>query len=54
MIKRIGMFFLVALLGLAIAQERVATDLGLQEGKPYEGTELNFLICCTAAPHSRR
>lgn len=46
--KRIGSFFLVTVLMFATAQTPAAADFNLQEGKPYEGTELSFLICCTA------
>lgn len=46
--KRIWSLLLVAVLTLATAQSPSAAEYNLQEGKPYEGTELNFLICCTA------
>lgn len=44
------LFVLLALFGLGFAQERDAAFYGLEEGKPYDGTELNFLICCETAP----
>lgn len=47
----VGLFTLLsALLSMGIAQERDAAFYGLEEGKPYDGTELNFLICCETAP----
>ena len=46
--KRIWSFILVSALMFATAQAPTAADFNLREGKPYEGTELNFLICCTA------
>ena len=49
MLKRITTLLFVTLLCFGAAQERTAAEFGLQEGKPYDGTELNFLICCTAA-----
>ena len=48
MLKRFLSFFLVIALSLAAAQAPNPADYNLQEGKPFEGTELNFLICCTA------
>ena len=49
-----GLLLLISLaffvLGSSLAQERDAAFFGLQEGKPYDGTELNFLICCETAP----
>jgi multiple sugar transport system substrate-binding protein len=39
---------LLVLGSLAFAQN--PADYGLQEGKPYDGVELNFLICCETAP----
>lgn len=46
--KRIWSLLLITALTLAAAQSPSAAEYNLQEGKPYEGTELNFLICCTA------
>jgi len=46
--RRLWTLISVILLGTAVGQSPTAADLNLQEGKPYEGTELNFLICCTA------
>lgn len=46
--KRFWSLLLVLALAFAGAQTPTAADYNLQEGKPYEGTELNFLICCTA------
>src|SRR4028119_2232212 len=46
--KRFGSLLLVLAFAFAGAQTPTAADYNLQEGKPYEGTELNFLICCTA------
>lgn len=44
--KRFGSLLLILALAFAGAQTSTA-DYNLQEGKPYDGTELNFLICCT-------
>ena len=44
--KRIGTLLLAFIVTLAAAQ--TPADYNLQEGKPYDGAELNFLICCTA------
>lgn len=46
--KRFWSLLLVSALAFAGAQTPTAADYNLQEGKPYDGTELNFLICCTA------
>ena len=32
-----------------VEKEMEELPFGLTPGKPYEGTELNFLICCAAA-----
>lgn len=48
MFKRIAAVFLMSAVLFATAQSPSASDYNLQEGKPYDGTELNFLICCTA------
>jgi len=40
--------FLTLLLSVGAAQPAPA-DFGLQEGRPFEGTTLNFLICCETA-----
>ena len=45
--KRFWSLLFVSALAFAGAQP-TAADYNLQEGKPYDGTELNFLICCTA------
>ena len=40
-------------MGAIFAQDADIMDpatFGLQEGKPYDGTHLDFLICCAAAP----
>ena len=48
---------IVSLLLLVFALPAVAQDdvldpatFGLQEGKPFDGTEIQFLICCSTAP----
>ena len=46
--KRLLSFLLVLSLAGAFAQSPTAADYNLKEGRPYEGTELGFLICCTA------
>ncbi len=46
--KRFWLLLFVVALGFSTAQTPTAADYNLQEGKPYDGTELNFLICCTA------
>jgi multiple sugar transport system substrate-binding protein len=48
MFRAIGTLVLITVLGLGLSQAQTAADYGLQEGKPFDGTELNFLICCTA------
>ena len=45
--------FLSIPLGQAFAQDMDIMDpatFGLDASKPYDGTELKFLICCSAAP----
>ncbi len=46
--KRMLSCLLALILAGAFAQSPTAADYNLEEGRPYEGTELNFLICCTA------
>ena len=45
--------FLALPFGAVSAQDVDVMDpatFGLQEGKPYDGTQLDFLICCSTAP----